>query len=150
MTRPNWRPNQVRDQYDTVAQNARLLQTLRSSPATPTVGPGASLPTFAVASFHWPTSAGAITAGMSDSRTVRQVCSVVAATIDVTTYSTAFTIQVYVNGVSILSCPVGGAGVGQRFLCNPVALVPYSSTISVNATSPGTGNQGVFVSVECA
>ena len=151
MTVPRWRPHQVRQHLNLRAQDTRILQTIRNTPPPPDVGPGSSAPTFAAATFHWQTAAGDITNAVSDGRTVRWQCSLVAVSIDVTTWSTNFAITMYINGSPVpgLDPTANITGTGNwRFLCNPVTLTPYVDVLTIAATTPGTGNQGVFVSAE--
>jgi hypothetical protein len=151
VTRPVWRPHQVRDQVNTITQQGRIYTNFRNLTPAPATGPGQGLPTFAGLTWHWPTSAGAITAVVSDRKSLRWACNVVAAVIDVTTFSTNFTIEVFKNGTLVpgLTCAITGAGVGQRFICNPTPVVPYSDYFTVEPTSPGTGNEGIIVTLEC-
>lgn len=150
MTRPVWRPHQVRDQVDTIVQQQRIYTNFRNLQPPVPQGPGQGLPTFAALTFHWPTSAGAITSGVTDRKTVRWSCNVVAAVIDVTTFTNTFTIQILLNGTLIpgLACQITGAGVGQRFICNPQPINPYTDYLQANATSPGTSNTGIIVTIE--
>jgi len=150
MTSPRFGPHQVRQHLDLRDQDTRTLTLLRAQTPIPETGAGQGLPIMGEVTFHFPTGAGALVSGVSDSRTVRFPCTVASAVIDVTTFTNAFTIVVLKNGTTIpgLTCAISAAGHGQRFLCNPTPLVPYVDTLAVNATSPGTGNLGVLVHVE--
>jgi hypothetical protein len=149
VTRPVWKPHIVRDQRAQDRQDRRTLAYLRSLPPQPQLGPGSSSPTNAELVFNFPTWAGNLTTGMSDFKVVRWQCAVIGAWFNVTTFGGAFTIVVYKNGTAIpgLTCNVGGDG--QEFLCSALLCIP-GDKISVNATTPGSGNQGIVVNVRLA
>lgn len=99
--------------------------------------------------WHWPTASGSLTSGVSDSRHVGTACSLRLTVIDVSTFSTNFTIRVFKNGLFIQTCNVTKAGVGQKFpILPPVPLAAYTDLITINAITPGTGNQGIVVTAE--
>ena len=141
MTRPVWRPHVVRQEEDHVAAAVQLQRMVAQLPAPLPSGPGQGFPTFAELVFHWPSSAGALASSVSDPHSARWACNLFGAYVDVSTYSSPFTIIVYKNGSPVVTCAVPGAG--QEFLTNPVPLIPRVDKVTVNATVPGTGNLGV-------
>ncbi len=151
MTRPVWPPHQVRQELDTLTSQARTRQVMRSLPPTPNVGPGAGNPNLSTLLFQWRSSDGDLASGVSDPHHSRWQATIIGAAIDVATFSSNFTIVVYVNGVAVPgldSCNMTGSA--AQFLCAPLPIRPYSDLVTVDATSPGTGNLGVVVHVELA
>lgn len=99
--------------------------------------------------FHFPSATGDLVAGDSDSTHVRQPLTIVGGFVNVTTFTTPFTIVTSVNGTPVITANITQAN--QSFICDNkggVPLVPYTDLVSVNATIPGTGNQGVVWHVE--
>lgn len=148
MTRPLWRPHTTRERENNVAAHVDTQRAFLQQPPAPPTGPGQGFPVFAELIFHWPSSAGALASGVSDAHSARWQCSVLGLYVDVTTFSTSFDLTVYVNGVAVSGLnPVTVTGGGQEFPCNPAALLPRTDLVTVNATSPGTGNLGVVARV---
>ncbi len=139
-------------QLEDVAQGGILLATgqdIRISDGhAPTFDRTSGLhvprPVLAELTFHWRSIDGAIIVGVSDDHHSRWDADIIGNTIRTTTYSTPFTIDVAVNGVIIQSCPVTSAL--ETFPLTAVPIVP-ADTVTVNASTPGTGNLGVIVHV---
>ncbi len=137
-------------QLEDVAQGGILLATgqdIRISDGhAPTFDRTSGLhvprPVLAELTFHWRTSDGDLVEGVSDDHHSRWDADIIGHTIRTTTYSTPFTITAYVNGAPIQSCPVTSSL--ETFVLTAVPIIP-TDTVTVDATSPGTGNKGVIV-----
>ncbi len=139
-------------QLEDVAQGGILLATGQditiSDGHAPTFDRTSGLhvprPVLAELTFHWRTTDGAITAGVSDNHHSRWDADILGATIRTTTYSTPFAIDLAVNGGIIQNCPVTSNL--ETFPLTAVPIVP-TDTVTVNASTPGTGNLGVIIHV---
>ncbi len=137
-------------QLEDVAQGGILLATGQditiSDGHAPTFDRTSGLhvprPVLAELTFHWRTTDGDLIEGVSDNHHSRWDANTLGATIRTTNYSTPFTIELFVNGGMIQSCPVTSAD--ETF---PLTAVPVvrADNLTVDATSPGSGNQGVVV-----
>ena len=91
---------------------------------------------------------GGLSSAESDPLHARYPCNIIGVSADLGTYAASCVFTVKVNGTVVATVTMTSASTGLLTVSGNPPLVAYTDLVTVDCTSPGSGNEGLVVHVE--